>query len=394
MRLTVAAALALAFALSVAGSAAAAPARGQLLLNPDFETPLEGHAWMPADWDTSDSGLASVFFGRDTFLVEGGGHAVGIANVSMLYPLGYNWSQAVVVGREAWGKDAVLTVWTRSNGVQGRGYVLVQAYRDTVTKMAKAWGVPRDEASARLRINKVDDPLLELGMRREYFSEGTTGWVKRTVRVFVPPSVNVLWVRLGMLGTGQVLFDRASLTLEPGRRAPAPPVGTNLLADPGFEGDGNQWEYALPPYENMQVVRDTTVARSGRASIRMEGGLDGMIKVRAGAGQCFSGGGLAGKRVRLSGYLKSDSLKGLAFVTIYAHGVSGPHRAPPTQQYSLDNDWVPVYSEMDIPEDAYEVWVWFVYNAPAEGRLFYDDCSFEVLGPARPKGRKGAPPGP
>lgn len=389
MRLSLAPVLALALALS-ATAAAAAPSRGNLLRNPDFETTLEGHAWMPADWDSSDSGLSSVFFGRDTFMVEDGGYAVGIANVSMLYPLGYNWSQAVVVGREAWGKDAVLTVWTRSNGIQGRGSVLLQAYQDSVTKMSRAWGIPRDDASARLHINRVDDPLIELGSRREYFSEPSTGWVKRTVRVFVPPSVNVLWVRLGMLGTGQVLFDHASLTLEPARRAPALPLRTNLLADPGFEGDGNRWEYAVPPYENMQVVRDTTVARSGRASIRLEGGLDGMIKVRAGAGQVFADHGFAGKHVRLTGYLKSDSLKGLAFATIYTHGISGPHRAPPTQQYSMNNDWVQVVSEMDVPEDAYEVWVWFAYNAPAEGRLFYDDCSFEVTGPAK-AGARAAP---
>jgi hypothetical protein len=374
-------------AAAAAGGPPDSHAGPNLLTNPDFEQPREGHPWMPAGWDTSGAALPSVFFGRDTFLVERGRYAVGIANVSMLYPLAYNWSQGVLVGREAWGKDAVLTVWTRSNGVQGRGFILIQAYRDTASRMAITWGVPRDEALSRLNINKIDDPFLDLGWKREYFSDLETGWVKRTVRVHVPRSVNVLFVRLGLLGTGQVLFDDASLTLEPAQRAKLPPLHTNLLEDPGFEGDGDSWEYSMPPYQNLLVVRDSAVSHSGRASVRMEGGLDGIVQARTGVGQVFPNRALAGKRVRLSGYVKTDSLRGLAYIFMGAHTLSGAKFQPTPKQFSMNTDWTLTVSEMDLPEDTYSLWVWFAYNAPAKGLVYYDDCSLEILGPASSAGR-------
>ena len=99
----------------------AAKAPANLLLNPGFEQSLPGHPWMPAAWDTSESGLPTVFFGRDTFLVHGGEYAITVANVSTVWPMSHNWSQTLKIDRAWWGKDAVLSVWTRSNGLQGRG---------------------------------------------------------------------------------------------------------------------------------------------------------------------------------------------------------------------------------------------------------------------------------
>jgi len=386
--------------LSWLAAASAAPATGSsanLLQNPGFETPLRGHAWMPASWDTSEAGLETVFFGRDTFLVHSGSYSLNVANTSTLYPVWNNWSQALLVGREAWGKDLVLSVWTRSNGVQGRGYILLQAYRDTIGKMARTWGIARDAAGKRLSINKIDDPLLDLGWKRVYFSDQETEWVRREARVFVPPTVNAIYVRLGLLGTGQVIFDDASLTLEPARPVPPAPAGTNLLADPGFEGDGNAWEYSLPPYAGQRIDRDTTVAHSGRASVRGESGQEGWAKARAGVCQVFDGRALAGKRLRLSGWVKTDSLRELAFIRIYCNSLSrGMVQSEPGQAFSLTTDWLSTSLEMDVPLDAYEVWAWFAYNTPATGLVYYDDTSLEVVGPARtlPTPRPARPPKP
>jgi len=55
-----------------AGQSPAPPTGRNLLANPGFEEGLAGHAWMPAAWDTFESGLNTVFFGRDSFLVHGG----------------------------------------------------------------------------------------------------------------------------------------------------------------------------------------------------------------------------------------------------------------------------------------------------------------------------------
>src|SRR5438132_11351745 len=102
--------------------------------------------------------------------------------------MSHYWSQTRLVEHEAWNKDMVFTVWTRSNGLQGRAYVLVQAYRDTIGKMSKIWKLRRDQAQERLAIGKLDDPLLNLGWKRQYFNETETGWVKRQGRSSGPPS--------------------------------------------------------------------------------------------------------------------------------------------------------------------------------------------------------------
>jgi hypothetical protein len=315
-------------------------------------------------------------------LARSGRWSVSVANLSTRIPVAHNWSQPVLVGREAWGKDLVFSVWTRSNGLRGRAYILAQAYRDTASRMAVTWKVDRDEALRRLGINKVDDPLIDFGWARQFFIDEMTDWVRREVRVFVAPSTNVVFVRVGMFGTGQVLFDDASLTLEPARPAAPVPPNTNLLADPGFEGDGTAWEYALLPYEGHRIGADTTVAHSGRAAIRFEGGEAGVVQARAGVCQPIANRNLAGKRLRLSGWVKTDSLKGVAYIKLYAHTLRGMRQDAVPRQFSMNTDWTYTTLEMDIPADTYEVWAWFLYNGPAPGVVYYDDCMLEVLGPA------------
>lgn len=373
-------------------SAAPLPPGRNLLRNSGFEAPLPGHPWMPAAWDTFPSGLPTVFSGRDTFLVHGGRYAVSIANLSTNVPMFHNWSQTLVVGRELWGKDLVFSVWTRSNGLQGRAYVLLQAYRDTVTKMSKIWNMERDAAQKRLGIGPLDDPLLSLQWDREYFSENETDWVKREVRVFVPPSTNIIIVRCGVFGTGQVLFDDASLVSAPTRPDPPVPLHTNLLLDPGFEGEGNDWEYSMPPFEGLRVERDTTVAHTGRASIHMEGGLAGPLTTRTGVCQLITNRNLSEKRLRLSGWIKTDSLMAEAWIMVYCTTLDGSVAGDTPGTFTMSNDWTEVSMEVDVPPATYMVSAWFLYSAPGTGRLFYDDCSLEALGPASYLKTGEAPP--
>jgi hypothetical protein len=375
----------------LARPALAAPA-GNLLANPGFEETLAGHPWMAAAWDTSWSEMPTVFFGRDTLGAHGGRYAVSVANVSTLVPLWYNWSQTLVVGREMWNKDVVLSVWTRSNGVQGRAYILLQAYRDTVGKMARIWKVSRDTSLERLGLHTTSDPYAYLGAKREYFSDNETDWVRRQVRVFIPPSTNLIIARCGLFGTGQVLFDDASLTVEDALPAPEPPVGVNLLEDPGFEESGNRWEYSLPPYNEMRCDRETTVVHSGKASVRFMGGTTtGWVKARAGVAQLIGNRNLAGKRIRLSGWVKCDSLKGLAYIKLYCTTLQQDEDVGTPRQIGETTPWTQLTMEMDVPKDAYQVWAWLLYNAPAEGRVYFDDASLVVLGPASGASQDGTP---
>jgi hypothetical protein len=384
--------------LLTCGTAAAATPAGQsssasknLLLNPGFEKGLSDHLWMPAAWDTFQSGLNTVFFGRDTLLRHSGRYSVSIANLSSYVPMFHNWSQSLVVGRELWGKDVVFTVWTHSDGLQGRAYVLLQAYRDTITKMSKIWKIDRESARERLRILKSDDPLVTLGWSRDYFSAPETDWVKREVRIFVPPSANVVVVRCGIFGVGQVTFDDASLVAQAARTPEAMPLQTNLFKDPGFEGSGDDWEYSMPPYEGLEIARDSTVAHSGRASIRMDGGVDGPVQVRTGVCQSVANRGLVGKRLRLSGWVKTDSLQGNAYIMAYCSTANGDVYDVTPAQFGMNTDWTKTQTEFDVPPGTLMVWGWFLFNCPARGRVYYDDVSLEILGPANYV-QNGTPP--
>lgn len=401
MRLTrlVAACAALLLA-SAAAPAGAAPARSaatvskNLLANPGFEEGLSDHPWMPAVWDTFQSGLNTVFFGRDTILAHGGRYAVSVANLSTYVPMFHNWSQTLIVGRELWGKELVFSVWTRSAGLQGRAYVLLQAYRDTITKMSRIWKIDRDSARERLRIKPPDDPLVNLGWQREYFSEPETDWVRRQVHVYVAPSTNIIVVRCGIFGVGQVLFDDASLVAEPAWKPEELPLHVNLLKDPGFEGSGDDWEYSMPPYEGLVIEPDTTVVHGGHASIRMEGGLQGPVPVRAGVCQPIANRSLVGKRVRLSGWVRTDSLQGQAYIKVYCSTPDGDVHESTPAEFGMNTDWTQTVMEVDVPPGTLVVWGWFLFNCPAQGRVYYDDTSLEVIGPANYVTQGTPPPKP
>lgn len=356
-----------------------------LLQNGDFERTVAEHPWMPAGWDTSMApDLQTVFFGRDSFLVHSGKWAVNVANMSAAYPLAHNWNQSVIVGPEAWGKMASFKAWTRSNGVEGRGYLLVQAYNDTASKMGKIWNVDHDEALKRLGIGKIDDPLLDLGWKRTQFSEPITDWVEREARAYVPPGTNMLFVRAGLIGTGQMLFDDASLTLLPAPPPAKPARNVNLFKDPSFEEGGIVWDMAIPPYEGSKITLDTTQAHSGRASLKLSDFWDGLVEARMGVGQPFEGRSLRGQRVRLSAWLKGDSLLGVAFVKIYAQGLkSRVLQSPGAELLSETWDWKQIAIELDIPNDAEMVWANIQALAPARGTVWIDDARFEVVGPAK-----------
>lgn len=364
-----------------------------LIVNGSFETPLADHPWMPAGWDTSRAGTETVFFGRDAFSAHSGSFGISVANASALYPFAHNWSQTLLATPDMWGKDLVFSVWTRNNGVDGRAYVLLQAYRDTVSKMARIWKIDREDAGMRLRMPGVADPLLDLAWDRMVFHEFESDWVRREVRVHVAPTTNMVYMRLGLIGTGQVIFDDASLMLVDAAPRPTPAPMTNLLQDPGFEQGAWEWELSMPPYPSMHAELDSAVVHGGRVSMRFSGAY-GMIAGRAGVSQSLDGRGFAGKRLRMTGWMRAESLKTSASVKLFCHTTTGMLQETSSRTVSGTTDWAPVTVEMDIPPDTYEVWAWMMYAAPIPGRIWFDDAELVVLGPATGKPTPVQPPVP
>lgn len=363
----------------VARSLAPESGAKNLLINPGFERGLAGHEWMPAGWDTSDAGLSTVFFGRDSLAPHSGRFSVNVANTSTVWPMSHNWSQTVLVGREAWGKDVVLSAWTRSSGLDGRAYVMVQAYRDTITRMARIWGVSREEASKRMMINPLSDPLSNLGWKRAQFEDANTDWVRREARIHVPEGTNVIFARLGVFGTGQVSFDDASLVLAPAAPEPHYAVGANLLEDPGFEAGATAWEWSIPPFEGATIARDSSGAHGGRVCMELSNMNNGPVPSRMGMSQTMSTRGLRGRRVRITGWFKGDSLVSNAYVKIMFDTHHGLEQSPATQLLSMTFPWTPISTEVVVPEDADQLWAGFYISSPAAGRCWIDDCDLTIV---------------
>jgi hypothetical protein len=283
----------------------------------------------------------------------------------------------------------VFSIWTRSIGVDGRAYIKVDANQDTLSKKARLWKVSRDDAAARLDIKAISDPIIDLAWKREFFSDPETDWVRREVRVFLPPTTNVVFVRCGIIGTGQLLLDDASLTVEPALPAAALVPKTNLMADPGFEGDGNDWEFSMPPYPDMRAELDSTVAHSGRQSLRMTSPRTAMVQGKTGVCQVICNRNLGGKRLRLSGFIKTDSLKSSTFLKVHCHSITGEKPAVSTDIITGTRDWTPTSVEIDAPPDTYAIWAWFMYVAPTPGKVYFDDARLEVVEPSGASGRGG-----
>jgi hypothetical protein len=178
------------------------------------------------------------------------------------------------------------------------------------------------------------------------------------------------------------MLDDASLTLEPARPPADPPLRKNLVADGGFEGAGDEWEYSIPPYPGIKAELDNTVKLSGRSSLRFTSPRAAMVPGPAGVAQVFCDRGFAGKRVRFSAYIKPDSLRSSAYVKVLCKTTRGLVQDVSKTQIAGTMDWTKAELEMDVPPDTCAVWTWITYTAPARGRVFFDDATFEVLGPA------------
>jgi hypothetical protein len=359
---------------------ASAPARAaeeaNLLRNPSAE---EGTLVSPAAWDTTMSDMPTVRFAWDGQEAHGGGRSLYILNTSDVIPLWHNWSQSLLGVNELGGKELTLRAWVKTRAVTGKAYILLQAYRDTVFLEAAKAGIPRLQMRTQMNIKPADDPQLELGWARKQTSGDHPEWTPLEVHLYVPPSTNALFVRAGLLGVGEAWFDDLSLTAGPARPERPFPLGKNLLADPGFEGNLDDWDFSMPPVESVRIRADA-VAHSGLQSCLIESQRRWQMEIWTHAFQVFNTRALSGKRVRLSGWYKSEGLKNtFACFSIYATGMYGAFHPVVSNAWSGTNDWTFASYETDIPANTYTVWARAVLNTGA-GKVWFDDLKFEVLG--------------
>src|SRR4029079_13430317 len=118
--------------------------------------------------------------------------AISIVNAGDVIPIWHNWNQMIPNAQKYADKDLELTVWTRSAQLSGRGYVMVQAYRDTVMNYAIAKNMTREEARKEMGYKYADDPQLEMGWARQYFSVERSDWTQRKARRDVSPATDLI----------------------------------------------------------------------------------------------------------------------------------------------------------------------------------------------------------
>ena len=371
--------------VAFASPASAQQARTNILENPSFE---EGGLFAPTDWDTTVAGVPTVLFYWDPEVTHGGKKAISIVNAGDVIPIWHNWNQMIPNAQKYAGKDLELTVWTRSAQLSGRGYIMLQAYRDTVMNHAIARNMSREDARKEMGYKFADDPQLEMGWGRQYFSAETSEWTERKVKIYVPPTTDLIVIRCGIFGPGQVWFDDAQLTAAPAK-APAPvALGKNLLANPGFERPLDEWEFSLPPTPGAMIERDSSTAHSGKYSALMTTVHKPGFQTYEAAAQVFNARNLSGKRVRMSGWCKLENVNdSSAYLSIYATGLYGVDGSLAGDALSGTKDWTFYSVEWDVPKDSYTVWARAGYQA-TPGKCWWDDLKFEVLGDSRVAGSK------
>jgi len=287
------------------------------------------------------------------------------------------------------GRDLELTVWVRSSQMSGgRGYVMLQAYRDTVMNRALDEGTTREQARLSMGFKYADDPQLEVGWARQYFSADLEDWTAKTVRLYVPPSTNLVVIRLGLFGSGQVWFDDTRLAVRPAATTPLP-LGKNLLANAGFEHPLDAWEFSMPPTPNANIRRDSTTSHSGRFSAQFNSPVKAAFQTYMNACQVWNARNLSGRRVRLSGWGKTENLTDSAYLSIYSTGLYGVDGSLAGDAFTGTRDWSFYSVEFDVPMNTYTVWARAGMQASA-GTTWWDDLKFEVLGASpkpAPKGR-------
>jgi hypothetical protein len=361
-------------------AAVPAPAEGQnLLTNPSAE---DGTLLAPTGWDSSLTQVPTARFGWDSQEAHDGKRSLYIINTGNVIPVWHNWSQTLAGVNDLGGKELTLRAWVKTRNLSGKAYLLLQAYRDTVLIEALKRGLPRNRVRELMHIKPADDPQLEMGWVRKQVSGDHDQWTPLEVKVYVPPSTNMVFVRGGIFGVGEVWFDDFSLTAS----TPAPekpfPLARNLLVDPGFEDNLDSWELSLPPLEGLRVELDGQVTHSGTQSVRFESQRHPPFQLFSHVCQVFNTRALSGKRVRMSGWIKTDHLDaGSAFFSVVATGQYGSFRPVIPDGVSGTRDWTFQSYECDIPRDTYTVWARAAYTT-SEGKVWFDDVKFEVLGDA------------
>jgi hypothetical protein len=361
-----------------------AQAGPNLLANPSFE---EGGLFTPTDWDTTVAGVPTVLFYWDPDVTHGGKKALSIVNAGDMIPIWHNWNQMIPNAQKYADKDLELSVWTRSAQLSGRGYCMVQCYRDTVMNHAIAHNMTREQARKEMGYKYADDPQLEMGWARQVLlgrelgldaaqGEGLRAADDRPHRRALRP------VRPGPGVVRRRLADRHAR--EAGGRDRARPQSAG---EPGLRARARRVG-VLDPSDAGRHHRDGLDGRAQRPLLRDDDdAAEARLPDLPGRGAGVQRAQPLGKRVRMSGWCKLENINDTsAYLSIYATGLYGVDGSLAGDALSGTKDWTYYTVEWDVPKDSYTVWARAGYQTTL-GKCWWDDLKFEVLGDTQTAGK-------
>lgn len=216
--------------------------------------------------------------------------------------------------------------------------------------------------------------------------EGTTGWQKYSLTAEVPQDATHMPLGLLLYGEGQVWIADARIeVLSQDVPVLIAPRSIPAIYNPGFEQGmfGWRWTYTSGS-TTSEVTIDKGEAQSGDASVRLKSDTtqagDQVILVQA-----IRAGGYAGKKVRVSAYLKTQNLSENVVLWLNARATqdSGSQAT-----LGIDNmadrpvrgttDWQQYDLVLDIPSKTTHLDVGAIMNG--SGVVWVDDFEIEEVG--------------
>ena len=232
---------------------------------------------------------------------------------------------------------------------------------------------------------RVDGPQLYKPLAFDNMSNrpiyGSTDWQKYEIVLDVPEnSVNIAFGIL-LAGKGQVWLDGIQFEVV-GQDVPT----TDLGASPkqprnlDFKQGTTGWFLTCSRPQNYEEGIDRNVKRSGEASAYLKTKFSEPCEY-GGLMQMFDADDYRSKRVRLSGYIKSESVEPWAGLWMRVDGPNG-------KMLSFDNmqdrpivgtgDWQKCEIVLQVPENSDQIAIGIVLVR--KGQVWLDELKFEIVG--------------
>ncbi len=256
---------------------------------------------------------------------------------------------------------------------------------DNVTDAAELWATAED-----------DNDIIAFDDMSNRAVRGTSDWKKYSIVLSVPPTSKRLRVGFMLRGSGVARFKEPSVT-----EAPADAKTTEIpFSEKAFVinnlddaprnlsfGDNkytaadrnnvlNHW--ATNEDEGFKVGLDHDVLRQGKPGLCING-KDSDAKGFGSVYQIFSARDYRNKRARLSGYIKTASVKDWSglFMQVDAENRILAFDAMEDRPLKGDHEWTKCDLVLDVPANARKIKIGFLQAGP--GKSWLADCDFDTV---------------